>query len=238
MRLRTLSAVGLGIATLILSSATAATAGPTATSLPAIAVAPAGGVTVGPAFHGFPKKKGCGFTNGTTDGGNWITSQDIYDFGIVSDAADDFSCVRPTRLRSLRWQGDYGDSLGPVEWFDVFVYRDKGGEPSDAAMCSFEHQKYKATGGSFPQFTVKRLRGQACDLAAQTTYWVEQRAHMSFQDGGQVGWEVTSDLTGNPADWRNPDGGFGTPCSVFQNDTDMQGCLDLSGTPDFIFSIT
>ena len=238
MRLSTLSVAAPGIAALILCSASAAPAASSDVAPSGVNAVQRSTDAVASALHGFPKKKGCGFTNGTIDGGNWITSQDIYDFGIVSDAADDFRCVKATTLKSLRWQAAYNESPGPAEWFDVFVYADKGGEPSDTAMCSYLNQSYKATGDpSYPQITIKRLSGDACHLARHTTYWLEQRAHMSYQDGGQIGWEVTSVLTGNAADWRNPDGGFGSSCGVFQNDTDMQTCLGLSGTPDFIFSV-
>ena len=237
MHVKTLSAVAVGIAALVVSPATAATAEPSATSEPGLTPVQQTHAT-GSSFHGFMKKKGCGFTSSTRDGGNSITSQDIYDFGIVSDAADDFTCVRPTTLKGVRWAGYYYE-YGPADSFNVYVYADNDGEPLDTAACSYTEQKYKPTG---PQtgvvdFSIKKLKGRACKLDAKTTYWLEVRALMDFGSRGQYGWELTLDQTGYPADWRNPDGGFGTSCAVFQNDTDMQTCVGISGTPDFMFSV-
>ena len=241
MRSRTLSAVGLSVAALVLSSATAATAGTTSQS--GVTAVHKSSVASTPAFHGFKKKKGCGFTNGKTDGGNAITSQDISDFGIVSDAADDFSCKKAATLKSLTWQGQYYNGSGPADAFNVYVYANNTDgsidEPEETATCSFTGQKYKPAGAQtgVVNFSIKKLTGDACKLKAKTTYWLEIQADMQFATGGQFGWEVTSDLTGNAADWRNPDGGFGTSCAAFQNDTDMQTCLGLVGTPDFIFAV-
>ena len=140
--------------------------------------------------------------------------------------------------------GNYGASEGPPEWFDVYVYPDTGGEPSDTAVCSYAQQRFKTT-GSFvaPTFTIKKLKGPACKVDIRTTYWLEVRAHMAFEHGGQIRWELTSDLTGYPADWRNPDDGFGTECTSFSQagtgkGRDMRDCFGMPGPPDLIFSVS
>ena len=239
MGLRNLPGVGLGLAALVLSAASAASAAPPAASRSGVtAVHLTSSVASSLPLHGFKKTKGCGFTNGTSPSGNGVIAQDLYDLGIVADGADDFVCARSAKLKSVRWLGYYYGGGGPAESFNVYVYADNRGEPSDTAMCSYPEQKLRDLGGvSFPNFTIKKLKGSACKLRADTTYWLEVQAHMAFQLGGQFGWAVTPDQTGHAADWRNPDGGFGTSCAVFQNGTDMQTCVGISGTPDFMFSV-
>ena len=243
MHVKTLSAVAVGIAALVVSSATAATAGPSATSEPRLTAVQQTRAT-GSSFHGFTKKRGCGFTNGTSEAAEAVVSQDLYDFGIVADGADDFTCARATTLKSVRWAGQYFSGEGPAESFNVYVYADNDGEPSDTATCSYQGQKYKPTG---PQtgvvdFSIKKLKGQPCKLDAKTTYWLEIQARQSYGDRGPYGWELTLDQTGYPADWRNPDDAFASGCTTFSQPGTGKGltmldCLERSGTPDFMFSL-
>ena len=243
MRLRLVPATGLAVAALIVPSAASATVVPSASAQTSATTTHQSRVAGGSPFHGFANKKGCGFTNGTTDSGFAVTSQDIYDFGMVSEAADDFVCARSTSLKGVRWQGNYFDSAATAESFNIYVYADNGGEPSDTAMCSYPKQRYKSTGApTFPQLSITKLKGGACKLRGGATYWLAIQAYMSFSADGQFGWETTSDRTGKPADWRNPDDGFGTDCTSFSQagtgkGLDMQDCFHVSGSPDFIFSV-
>ena len=45
------------------------------------------------------------------------------------------------------------------------------------------------------------------------TYWVSVVANMDFATGGQWGWVERTVQSNGASAWRNPGGGFGTPCA-------------------------
>jgi len=55
---------------------------------------------------------------------------------------------------------------------------------------------------------------------------------MDFGAGGEWGWEVQSEISGNEANWQNPGGGFGL-CPTWDTITN---CIGVTG--DFMFSVS
>lgn len=254
MRLRTLPAVGIGVAALVLSTTVAGTAtaaNPDAPAgLSAVHKSTAGSVTA------VPDAKGDCFSSlGKPDGGNAISSQIFPDFGNAgSFAADDFKCKSKkaanrmvTKVKAL---GQYYNGTGPADSFNVTVYKnDTSGtidEPGKK-QCSFKEQTYKEDGspGTVQMFTIPKrgtLKGPDCALKRGDTYWLEVQAVMSFDPNGQWGWEVVTEQSGNAADWHeSAEGLFGTAClPKYEDELTMQDCIfgGDTGVPDFAFSVT
>lgn len=245
MRLRTLPAIGIGVAALVLSTTVAGTA--TAADAPAGLSAVHKSTAAPAAPQAIAGKGDCFSSLNKPDGANAISSQMFPDLGGSSFAADDFKCNSKkaanrmvTKVTAL---GQYYNGTGPADKFNVTVYNDKGGEPNKS-VCKFKNQSYKESGspGTVQTFTIPKkgsLKGKDCALKKGDTYWLEVQAVMSFDPNGQWGWEVVTDQSGNPADWHE-DGLFGTTCLEYQNNMTMQDCIfggDM-GVPDFAFSVT
>src|SRR6185369_621315 len=73
-----------------------------------------------------------------------------------------------------------------------------------------------------------------CVLAAGT-YWVSVQARMDFSAGGQWGWNDRTVTSNSPAAWRNPGGGFGSPCTNWGVRAGL--CNIDAGSPDQVFQI-
>ncbi len=227
MRPRALSAMVAGAAALALAATFAAPAnaegsGPTATQRgvagPAAAAAPAAVCFSSAAAFG-----------------NFVTSQN---FEAANDALDthaagDFKCpgtIGAFKIKKVSVIGAYSNGPGPADSVNVTIYNNTSGEPG-SVRCSYPNLPY--TNG--PSFVI--ALPSACRVANGKAYWVEVQANMNLDTAGQWFWEVGNPVDFKQADFKNPGGGFGTGCTVYQNDLYLPDCFTDVGD-DVIFTIT
>lgn len=61
---------------------------------------------------------------------------------------------------------------------------------------------------------------------------------MDFATGGQWGWELGTPADLKQADFKNPNDGFGTGCTQYQNDLYMIDCIPSLTGDEVIFTIS
>jgi VWFA-related protein len=150
-----------------------------------------------------------------------------------SETADDF--VVPARktwlLQGIDVKGFYygQGAHGPASSVNVVVYADRNGLPG-TAQCTFRQVRPRA-GLSSGAFELD-LSG-TCRLTAGR-YWVAVQANQNFTTAGQWGWQERTVLRERPSVWRNPGGGYGTPCSDWGRRVDACGAGD---DPDLLFRL-
>jgi|GEM_PF-4774682 len=162
---------------------------------------------------------------------NGITSQLFADFPtFTNQAADDF--VVPAgpswSVSRIIVGGLYYNGTGPAPLVNVYFYNNSGSLPGTLVASALNNAI--AAGAGTGNFTI--------DLALPVsltagTYWVSVQAVMSFGVGGQWGWNTRTTTALNEAAWRNPGGGFATPCT---NWGVMPTCL-TQPNGDMMFSL-
>lgn len=244
MRLRTLPAVGIGVAALVLSTTVAGTATAANPDAPAgLSAAHKGTATAGTVAA--PAGKNDCYNNlNAEDSLTAVSSQNFTDFGLFSSVAADFKCnsrdAANRKVTKVKVLGQYFNGVGPADSFNVRVYADKGGEPNDDKVkCSFSDQKYKESGspGEVQTFSIPnrgKLQGDRCALRRGDVYWLEVQANMAFDPDGQWGWELSTQTPSKPADFKED--AFGTACNVYQNNMSLEDCIGIPG--DAMFSVT
>ncbi len=167
-------------------------------------------------------------------GSSSIGSQDFTDpgFDIYDDyGADDFNVpstlTRGWRVQGIRAVGTHDGFSGPCDSETAVFYKDAGGVPG-ALVAS------RTGAGTQSLGTYTLVFSPAVLLAKGATYWVSFYCTMAFGVGGQWYWSDRTVLTGNAGKWENPGNGFGTGCITW---SDMNGCIGLSGEPDFQFAL-
>ncbi len=154
--------------------------------------------------------------------------------GAGSATADDF--VVPAgggwMVDTVSVVGQYFNGPGgPAPTVRVTFYDNAGTLPGSAiAACDYPAIVPVDAGGSFT------LSLDSACMLAPGTYWVAVVANMDFSSGGQWGWGMRTATSNNPAAWRNPGGGFGTPCGSFG----ARGatCGNVPEAPDPLFSLS
>lgn len=165
------------------------------------------------------------------DSGVGIISQNFTDAGFDvydSQGADDFVVPAGKRwkISGIRFIGVYFNGPGPADNETIWIYKDAGGMPG-ATLGSGTVTATDVAGTFTAALPNIKLNAG--------TYWLSIQPTMAFTPGGEWGWETTNTLTGNAAVWKNPQDGFATGCTTYQN---MQGCIGALGEgPDFMFAI-
>lgn len=228
MRPRALSAMVAGAAALALAATFAAPAnagsGPTVSHR---------GVA-GPAAAASPGAV-C-FSSAAADVGNAVTSQNFAraDNAFDTHTAGDFKCPGATgafKIKKVSVIGQYFNGAGPADSVNVTIYNQTGGEPG-SVKCSYKNLPY--TNG--PSFVI--ALPSACQVANGKAFWVEVQANMDFATGGQWGWELGTPADLKQADFKNPNDGFGTGCTQYQNDLYMIDCIPSLTGDEVIFTIS
>ena len=174
------------------------------------------------------------FSSAAADIGNAINSQnyeaanDAFD----SHAAGDFKCpgtIGAFNIKKVSVVGQYS-AAGPADSVNVTIRNNTSGEPG-SVRCSYPNLPY--TNG--PSFEI--ALPSACRVANGTAYWVEVQANMNFDPAGQWFWELGKPADFKKADFKNPGGGFGTPCPKYQNDLYLPDCLPALLGNEVIFTI-
>ncbi len=163
----------------------------------------------------------------STSSQNFETANDAFD----NEGADDF--VVPAggwSIDNVTVLGAYFNGTGPAPTVHVNFYSNSGTLPGAAvAGCDYPAIVPADTAGSF-----SLVLAPACALPPGT-YWVSVVANLDFSAGGQWGWTERTVQSNSPSAWRNPGGGFGTPCTAFGARVATCG---VGADPDHAFSLS
>jgi hypothetical protein len=90
--------------------------------------------------------------------------------------------------------------------------------------------------GNFTNCNIPGPKGKGQKLKgglSGKTYWVSVVVNMPFLTGqGQWGFGTDTTIHGNEGNWQNPGGGFGTPCTTWDTNTN---CVGIPG--DYAFDL-
>ncbi len=147
-----------------------------------------------------------------------------------NQAADDFEVPAGENwsVGSVFVPGAYYNGTGPAPAVNVYFYENNGGLPG-AEVVSYDG--IPVTTDVAGTFTI--------DLPApaelgEGMYWLSVQADMDYTPNGQWGWTARAVQSFSAAAWRNPGGGFGTPCA----DWGYRAARCGVGTdPDHLFSL-
>lgn len=157
---------------------------------------------------------------------NFETANDGFD----NELADDF--VVPAggwAIDTVSVVGAYFNGTGPAATYHVAFYANSGTLPG-AAVGACDYPAVVPVGAPSPNLSLV----PACTLAPGT-YWVSVVANMDFTPNGQWGWTERTVASNSPSAWRNPGGGFGTPCTAWG----ARAATCAVGTqPDVLFSLS
>ena len=146
-------------------------------------------------------------------GTNSITSQNFETVNDIFDsfAADDFAFMDMTWIvESVDVLGVYYNGSGPASSVNVWIYiaDGAGGLPADIVYSALNIiPSAGLTNGSFS------ITLPAPVVLTEGWYWLCVQANMDFSAGGQWGWTGRTVQSWSESAWKNPGGGFGTPCT-------------------------
>jgi hypothetical protein len=193
----------------------------------ALAAAPTTAATIT-----IPKTAKILYSQNSNDSGTFIESQNFTSGSNASDdnqAADDFVVPkgRSWAITGVDVSGVFYIDAGPATSETVIFYENRKGKPGKPVRKGiFADLNGTNNAGNF----AVTLPGKGVTLKPGT-YWVSVVANMDFPVQGQWGWKVNSVQHGNPAVWRNPNGGFGV-C------TSWDTLADCGATgPDVMFDL-
>jgi uncharacterized repeat protein (TIGR01451 family) len=167
-------------------------------------------------------------------GTNSITSQEFEaaNTAFNNQAADDF-VIPPAdgtwNIDTVFAPGAYFNGPGPTPLVNVFFYADNAGLPGTEVVAYDGLTSFTDAAGDL---TIDLSASPA--VLPSGTYWVSVQADMDFTPAGQWGWTERTVQSNSPSAWRNPGGGFGTPCT----DWGPRAATCLVGTlPDLVFQL-
>ena len=156
---------------------------------------------------------------------NGYTSQDFeaafdnYDNWL----ADDFIVTAPGwSIDQVVVSGQYS-ATGPALGFNIYFYPNNGGIPGAVAYTALS-QPYVDNAGVFT------ITLGTPAVLTPGNYWVSVQCRMDFNVGGQWYWNQVDGAYSSVAQWQNPGGGFGTPCSAWGS---VQTCIAAIGTDQY-----
>src|SRR5207247_692403 len=127
--------------------------------------------------------------------------------------ADDFAVPagQTWQVTEVDAQGVYFNGNGPAASFNVFFYTSVVSgtyHVPGAPVYTATAQTYVNTAGVFAV-----TLSSPPSLPGPATYFVSAQARQDFTPNGQWGWTDRTVQANDAAAWRNPGGGFGTPCT-------------------------
>lgn len=175
--------------------------------------------------------------SGTADVGAQVlhdSNSSSYD----SEGADDFVVTDAAgwTVSQFNFQTSINSSSPPASpVFDIAVYPDDGGAPGATATCTYPG----ATGTVDGTWTNVEVALPTPCVLPQGTYWVSYTPNFHFPP--QSFWSTLSGATiGGEANWRNPGGAYGTPCSEWGPITSCTGFQTSpigAGDTNFAFQV-
>lgn len=170
------------------------------------------------------------YSQGDALDGNGISSQNFEAaFDAYDDmAADDFKVGKKgCTVKTVVAAGTYS-AAGPAVSANVTFYKDKNGKPGSVIKSKVGKIKNDNAG------TLTLSLGKKGVKLAKGTTWVSVQVNMDFGTSGQWYWSTATDGGGNPGQWQNPGGGFGT-CPTWD---DVLTCVTGSTSNEFSFSLS
>jgi hypothetical protein len=162
---------------------------------------------------------------------NFETANDIFD----SFAADDFAFMDMTwTIESVDVLGVYYNGSGPASSVNVWLYSSDftGGLPLQIVYSALNI--IPSAGLADGSFSITL---PAPVVLTEGWYWLCVQANMDYATGGQWGWTGRTVQSWSESAWKNPGGGFGTPCTPSWGyrvtncavGTDPDNCFRLNG---------
>ena len=153
-----------------------------------------------------------------------IAWNDTTGSGFNTGGGADFTCSAKTKIKKVYVYG-YNAPANP-EQYNVTIYKndsaDGTDEPNDGAVkCSYTGLSGEG-GGSYPTHVLTHLTLTSPCKLKPGHYWIEVQNNDS---AGPWYWEMSSQVTGAPADWVDVNNLFGSGCTTFDNDEYLQQCL-------------
>lgn len=167
-------------------------------------------------------------TNTTTYG---ITSQDfVYYDAYDSEGADDFvvPAGRVWTVEQVQVLGFVSQTAYPVQQVQVSFYADTAGLPGGAPLWT---RQIALASPSLGNVSVALPSPPAFGAGR---YWLSVRAVLGVAGNAQWFWNERTVLGHRPSAWRNPPGGFGTPCANWG--VRLAGC-GVGYDPDLAFAL-
>lgn len=159
--------------------------------------------------------KGACYKQNKNDSGVGIVSQKFGDDpGYNSEGAADFTVKKRCTIGTVVANGVYFNGTGPATSETVTFYKAKKGVPGKVIKA--QTVKGKDSAGTFTIALKKAVK------LKKGSYFVSVVANMDLSAGGEWGWELTSDQSGNIDQWQNDGGAFGV-CPTWGNVTDCVG---------------
>lgn len=238
MRLRTLSAVGLGTAALVFASLASGAANASSAhhvSLLASGVGSHGTATAKPMGASPAGKCGTGFGPELPTPDGVIAWNDTSGSTFNTAGAADVVCAAATKIKKVMAYGYDGTA---TESFNVTFYANDPADGSDEAndasvICSYSGLT-GAAGGAYPTHVLTKLKlPTKCALPAGES-WV---AIQNNDASGPWYWEMQNTSSGNSAaDWSDVYNAFGSGCTAFDNDEYLSNCLGYT-YPDWMLKL-
>ena len=146
-------------------------------------------------------------------GTNSITSQNFETVNDIFDsfAADDFAFMDMTwTIESIDVLGVYYNGSGPASSVNLWIYTADGGGglPTDIIYSALN--VIPSAGLADGSFSITL---PAPVVLTEGWYWLCVQANMDYTTGGQWGWTGRTVQSWSESAWKNPGGGFGTPCT-------------------------
>jgi hypothetical protein len=183
--------------------------------------APVRGQTLEPA--GAPKcGTGFGAELPTPDG--LIGWNDTSGTGFDTGGGADFTCSAKTKIKKV-WVYGYNAPANPELYNVTFYKNDTAGgtdEGNDAQVACSYTALSGAGGGSYPTHVLTKLALPTPCKLKPGKYWVEVQNNDS---AGPWYWEMSSQVTGSPADWVDRNNVFGSGCTTLDNNEYLSNCL-------------
>ena len=154
---------------------------------------------------------------------NFEAANDAFD----NQAADDFVATGNWIVTTVEVGGVYFNGPGPAASVNVWFYADAAGLPGTEVYSALAVVPVD-TAGSFV------ITLPVAAVLAPGTYWVSVQANQDFTPFGQWGWTERTVASNSPSAWRNPGGGFGTPCTSWGA---RVGTCGVGTQPDLIFRL-
>ena len=245
MRVRTFSAVGLGVAALVLTSMAAVPA--TAASPSGVSMTASGASASAPAAVGSNAsssiapdalKCGTGFGSELPTPDGLIAWNDGGAFNTAGGA--DVKCPKGRKKRNIKQVSVLGYFGAPTETFHVTFWSNStaGGtnEPADGSAVICDYPAVVGTaGGQYPVSQQTDLALPSKCLLKKGINWVSVQ---NVNAGGPWYWEMQQELGGTTrADWVDRGDAFGSGCTIFDNDRYLLDCLGYD-YPDFMLALS
>lgn len=133
-----------------------------------------------------------------------VTSQDFYDYGILSESADDFPCEDPRPIVAVDWWGGYWNYVTPHVFADYFIIRfysdvpgppfSHPGDPLYEEACYVYAETWES--GVEPEILFYHYFQELTvpfEQVPGNIYWLTVQAIYPYATGGQWGWRVSDD---------------------------------------------